>query len=298
MSSIRPSFHHKSKFIAIILDGSITNIKLANIAQALIKGRAAGAGTGVPVDLTATEVRAIINVENGATADQTASEILAALLTVDGPGSGIDADLLDSANGAAYLARANHTGTQNLSTIGDVSISVANLNSLDDDINSALHFHDSDRTRSSHTGAEPAAITTTMGSSSSTMTSIGKANVSLQASGTPLAYSVPANSLSAAGKGFRFTAWGTVANGGAITVSWGGTQIFTHTMGSDSIFRIVGFIFSTGVDTQRYMVSEFTDVNADVAHITEGTQAKDDGSAQSISVGAGAVKGLVVEFFN
>ncbi len=37
--------------------------------------------------------------------------------TNDGAGSGLDADLLDAQHGAYYLARANHTGTQNWSTI-------------------------------------------------------------------------------------------------------------------------------------------------------------------------------------
>lgn len=49
-------------------DASITNAKLANMAQATIKGRAAGAGAGVPVDLTASQVRTILNVADGATA--------------------------------------------------------------------------------------------------------------------------------------------------------------------------------------------------------------------------------------
>lgn len=58
-----------------IADDAVTNPKLADMAQALLKGRAAGAGTGDPQDLTATQVRAIINVEDGATADQSAAEV-------------------------------------------------------------------------------------------------------------------------------------------------------------------------------------------------------------------------------
>lgn len=50
-------------------------------------------------------------IEAGATADQTAAEILTALLTVDGAGSGLDADLLDGQSGAFYLAWGNLTGT-------------------------------------------------------------------------------------------------------------------------------------------------------------------------------------------
>lgn len=49
----------------------------------------------------------------------TAAAILAALLTVDGSGSGLDADLLDGESGAFYLDRANHTGTQTAATVSD-----------------------------------------------------------------------------------------------------------------------------------------------------------------------------------
>lgn len=45
----------------IIVDAAVTNAKLANMAQSTIKGRAAGAGTGAPTDLTATEATAILN---------------------------------------------------------------------------------------------------------------------------------------------------------------------------------------------------------------------------------------------
>jgi hypothetical protein len=43
-----------------LADGSVTNAKLANMAQATFKGRAAGAGTGAPADLTATQAKAIL----------------------------------------------------------------------------------------------------------------------------------------------------------------------------------------------------------------------------------------------
>ena len=49
-----------------IANDSVTNGKLDNMAQSTIKGRAAGAGTGDPQDLTATQVRTIINVADGA----------------------------------------------------------------------------------------------------------------------------------------------------------------------------------------------------------------------------------------
>jgi hypothetical protein len=51
--------------------------------------------------LTADETK-LDGIEAGATADQTAAEILTKLLTVDGAGSGLDADLLDGQSSAAF----------------------------------------------------------------------------------------------------------------------------------------------------------------------------------------------------
>lgn len=41
-------------------DDSVSNAKLANMAQSTIKGRAAGAGTGDPTDLSASQVRSVL----------------------------------------------------------------------------------------------------------------------------------------------------------------------------------------------------------------------------------------------
>lgn len=49
-------------FAATIATSAVTNAKMADMAQSTIKGRAAGAGTGAPVDLTATQATAILNV--------------------------------------------------------------------------------------------------------------------------------------------------------------------------------------------------------------------------------------------
>ncbi|TVS00780.1 MAG: hypothetical protein EA406_00185 [Rhodospirillales bacterium] len=51
-----------------IVDGAVTNAKLAGMVQATFKGRPSGVGTGTPVDLTAAEARTILNVEEGAVA--------------------------------------------------------------------------------------------------------------------------------------------------------------------------------------------------------------------------------------
>lgn len=93
------------------------------MATARLLGRTT-AGTGAVEELTAAGVRSFLNVEDGATADQSAAEILAALLTVDGSGSGLDADLLDGQSSAAF-ATAAHTHP-----VADLSDASANGRSL------------------------------------------------------------------------------------------------------------------------------------------------------------------------
>lgn len=78
-----------------IANDAVTNAKLANVATATIKGRAT-AGTGDPEDLTAAQVRTLINVADGATANST------------------DAALRD---------RSTHTGSQLAATISDFNAS-------------------------------------------------------------------------------------------------------------------------------------------------------------------------------
>ena len=71
---------------------SISNTLLSNMGDTTVKGRAVGAGTGDPTDLTAAQLITIIN-------------------TADGSGSLLDSDFLDGQNGAYYLDSANFTGT-------------------------------------------------------------------------------------------------------------------------------------------------------------------------------------------
>lgn len=46
-----------------LADGAVTNAKMADMAESTIKGRAADAGTGAPVDLTATQVVTLLSAE-------------------------------------------------------------------------------------------------------------------------------------------------------------------------------------------------------------------------------------------
>ena len=83
-------------------------------AQALdVSGNIAVSGTVDGRDI-ATDGTKLDGIESGATADQNASEILTAIKTVDGSGSGLDADLLDGQQGSYYLNTSTSFG-------GDVS---------------------------------------------------------------------------------------------------------------------------------------------------------------------------------
>lgn len=90
---------------AKIADGQVTSAKLANMAQATVKGRAAGAGTGAPSDLSAAQLVAVV-------------------ATADGAASGLDADLLDGNHAAAFAAAAH---THSTSEIADTSVTNAKL---------------------------------------------------------------------------------------------------------------------------------------------------------------------------
>ena len=80
---------------ADVKSDSIANTMLANMAADTIKGRANGAGTGDPTDLTATQVRTIINVASGADVTGTA---ITALATKTPP---VDADAVVITDSAA-----------------------------------------------------------------------------------------------------------------------------------------------------------------------------------------------------
>ncbi len=75
---------------------------------------------GTTASFTTADQTKLNGIESGATADQTASEILTAIKTVDGAGSGLDADLLDGQS-SAYYQPASSALTTSTAFGGDVS---------------------------------------------------------------------------------------------------------------------------------------------------------------------------------
>ena len=107
-----------------ISNSTVTFSKLQNVSQNRIVGRVSS-GSGVLQELTAANIRSIINVEDGATGDQTASDIRSLGFfdtNNDGAGSGLDADLLDGLHGSQYLrSDANDDATGDITFNGTAS---------------------------------------------------------------------------------------------------------------------------------------------------------------------------------
>ena len=122
----------------ITITSTDTNTQLSNEqVQDIVGGMLGGTETGITVtyqdgtgdidfvvatqtdnNFTTTLKNKLDAIEAGATADQTAAQILTAIKTVDGSGSGLDADLLDGNSSAHYATAAsvplvfNAAGTQ------------------------------------------------------------------------------------------------------------------------------------------------------------------------------------------
>ena len=88
------------------LDGKVDDSQvLTNVpAGAVFTDTTYSVGNGglTEINFTSALNSKLAGIESGATADQTASEILTAVKTVDGSGSGLDADLLDGQQGSYY----------------------------------------------------------------------------------------------------------------------------------------------------------------------------------------------------
>ena len=116
-----------------LMDSELTSIAdVKALDQSVISGASPTFGTANFTDasnkrlMTDAQEALLDSVESGATADQSAAEILTAIKTVDGALSALDADLLDGQHGSYYIDRGNHTGTQAASTISDFDTEVAN----------------------------------------------------------------------------------------------------------------------------------------------------------------------------
>jgi hypothetical protein len=108
-------------------DGSVFNADIHQFGELDINGNITISGTVDGRDVS-TDGAKLDLIEASATADQTAAEILAALITVDGTGTNLDADLLDGQHASDIIAAATAAAAGG---VNDATITVTAGNAID-----------------------------------------------------------------------------------------------------------------------------------------------------------------------
>jgi hypothetical protein len=110
--------------------------------------------------------------------------------------------------------------THVLADVTNVTMTVANLNSLDDGVNSTLHFHDSDRARANHTGAQTASTISDFSTAADARITAAT-GVSIQAYDAGLASLAAASATDSLYYRSAANTWSPVTIGANITFSGG-----------------------------------------------------------------------------
>jgi hypothetical protein len=131
-----------------------------------------------------------------------------------------------------------------------------------------------------------------------------------------MTYSLPLNSMNAATKGVRITAWGTTANNSnpkTVILYFGTAAILTTalTVSQAGVWRINAEVLSTGTDIQQYVTQLVQGGTTTLVDAEQGTAAQDDGAAITIKCtgtvtdGGGGInnddivqEGIIVEFMS
>ena len=199
---------------------------------------------------TTAEETKLAGIETGATADQTASEIMTAIQTVDGTGSGLDADLLDGIDSTGFATAAQGTLANSAVQPGDNVSTLTNdagyLTAETNDLTAAVtwaNVPDANITQSSVTQHQAALSITEsqisdLGSYVTKTSATGSAEVpsgtTAQRDGTPAAGYLRFNTTDSSFEGYDGSAWGAIGGGGGAS---GG--------GSDAIFYENGQTITT-----------------------------------------------------
>ena len=127
--------------------GTVTfNQGFTSSADVIITGNVAVSGTVDGRDLSVDGLK-LDGIEDNATADQTPAELLTAIKTVDGSGTGLDADLLDGNHYSDILAAAANNVGNGLVTVNagtGISVSIINSFNLNDEANTTIQVNHGD----------------------------------------------------------------------------------------------------------------------------------------------------------
>ena len=222
-----------------------------------------------------------VNAYSAGNADTTKSTAGVGLITLGVRQTSGDADADVVANGNIFVLRANATPVSKFIF----------------DINGTMH--------------------STMGTGTGIQRHIGVASIDTTAVGNVdtgeddlITFSLPANAMSAAGKGVRIHAWGTAANNAnAKTLKlYFGTQIietFTLTVSQVDTWSIIATVWRTGSSTQDWESTLIQAGTASAVDVEVGTATQTDTAAITIKcTGEGVAtndivqEGLLVEFVN
>lgn len=127
--------------VATIKPGIITNTELADMAAATIKGRALGAGSGDPTDLTAAQVRAILDFTNEVRSSISISDTASLDLAYSSgvfSGTVLDSPLLEGNSFAQVVAAAVAAISNGAAAAYDTLIEIQGLLEDNDDAVAAL----------------------------------------------------------------------------------------------------------------------------------------------------------------
>lgn len=190
---------------------------------------------------TTAEETKLAGIETGATADQTASEIMTAIQTVDGTGSGLDADLLDGIDSTGFATAAQGTLAASATQPGDNVSTLTNdagyLTAETNDLTAAVtwaNVPDANITESSVTQHQAALSVTEsqisdLGTYVVETSATGSAEIpsgtTAQRDGTPAAGYLRFNTTDSSFEGYDGSAWGAIGGGGGAT-GGGGDQVF------------------------------------------------------------------------
>ena len=130
-------------------NGVVSLAKMANMATSSLVYRRT-AGSGAPEVNTLATLKTDLGLTGTNSGDQTS------IVGITGSKAQFDTAVTDG--NFMYVGDAPTAHTHLLAAgATDVTMTVANLNSLDDGVNSTLHFHNTDRDRANHTGTQLAA---------------------------------------------------------------------------------------------------------------------------------------------